>query len=843
MLLGLFTGTAIGAGYLLAGVPNVELMTLIVALAGLTLGPWQGGVCGAVAAAAYSLGSPFGLPVPLLLAGQVVGLGLAGVVGAVMGSLVLRVSASGRRTRSLLLAGATGFVATFSFDLLTNLAIIGAFEMTPLVVLGGAVPFVLVHLAFNSAIFVILFPVLAGRLHGLAEAPLRGHGRALVLLVFLGAGLTAGDSDGAPTIRTKEALPDSLQESVSPADSLVVPVLLTGPQAAFGWRRPLWKPYVPTTMQWLNWRTSWIPVADGGLGAAAVIFGEAGTSGNPVFERDGVPLGTGHSLADDPWLVSNQGLNVNYQQKGLDLRTGADGLISLVTDDQAPDRALSLYRGVKGPHETYHRGISLLTPKVAWRLAFDFDESLDNEAYNFSDDPDHVFREDVPFPGHAKVRSSRARFIRNLSPQSSLAMEYSTGRKTKDTLPAWGAEHQEIWNTGAAAVMKARTGSWQWRTVLHWDSRDVQWGDRPLPTGPAAETRLLETAREGIAIDLVSSAALPDSSKMARLGNAFAWEDLDTTNRTTLGIRYSSWEVADTGASWLTEPGPSDSGVGQLAHVAARSSRSLGPLRLHGGLTGSWDSFGGTAVGGTVRLSGGCSSSGWKLELLQGGRAPRSDELLTPMDRDVNGRQLFILPNSDLQREKTSRIQALAGIRVLGFDFAVDASLRHLQEGITWVAEPGSNDTGRWSNGLKMNSSRVTGSVGRRGRFLGWGRIKLEGTWQSFDETSGKAVLLPPEQYLRLELMWENHFFREDGILQLALISTRRGEMADPWDLTRTTFLPETTLHDLLIGFRLVGTNLSLAIRNLTDQQVRLSAGANSNGREMDMRLHWIFHY
>ena len=34
VLLGLFTGTAVGVGYLLAGVPNVELMTLVIALAG-----------------------------------------------------------------------------------------------------------------------------------------------------------------------------------------------------------------------------------------------------------------------------------------------------------------------------------------------------------------------------------------------------------------------------------------------------------------------------------------------------------------------------------------------------------------------------------------------------------------------------------------------------------------------------------------------------------------------------------------------------------------------------------------------------------------------------------------
>ncbi len=65
VLLGLFTGTAVGAGYLLAGVPNVELMTLVIALSGAALGLRAGALSGILAAAIYSLGSPYGLPNPL----------------------------------------------------------------------------------------------------------------------------------------------------------------------------------------------------------------------------------------------------------------------------------------------------------------------------------------------------------------------------------------------------------------------------------------------------------------------------------------------------------------------------------------------------------------------------------------------------------------------------------------------------------------------------------------------------------------------------------------------------------------------------------------------------------
>ena len=91
--------------------------------------------------------------------------------------------------------------------------------------------------------------------------------------------------------------------------------------------------------------------------------------------------------------------------------------------------------------------------------------------------------------------------------------------------------------------------------------------------------------------------------------------------------------------------------------------------------------------------------------------------------------------------------------------------------------------------------------------------------------------------------MWENHFFEEDGILQLALISTVQAEMNDPWDVTRSAELPSRTMHDLLVGFRLVGAHLGLGIRNVTGERVVLTSGALSPGQELNMRLHWAWVY
>ncbi len=49
VLLGLFSGTGVGLGYLLFHVPGLELMTINAVLAGAALGPWLGAVAGGLA--------------------------------------------------------------------------------------------------------------------------------------------------------------------------------------------------------------------------------------------------------------------------------------------------------------------------------------------------------------------------------------------------------------------------------------------------------------------------------------------------------------------------------------------------------------------------------------------------------------------------------------------------------------------------------------------------------------------------------------------------------------------------------------------------------------------------
>ncbi|MBU8870070.1 MAG: ECF transporter S component [Gemmatimonadales bacterium] len=833
VLLGLFTGTAVGAGYLLAGVPNVELMTLITVLSGAALGPASGLACGMIAASIFSLGSPYGVPAPPLLVAQAVGLGLVGAMGYGAAGMILRALGKGRRVMGVILAGGTGLIASFTYDVLTNLAIIAAFDLEPGVVFWGAVPFFLIHGSVNITVFAILLPLVLPRLLGLSRSPLLGRTvgpAAVVFIIFMLAAPVAPAASVVPAQENKAASADSLAGGSDPL-SIGKPddVSEQSPELSAeqpvehpsGWQRPIWRPFLGTVIEEMNHRSPFIPVVDGGLGSPVIMLGGSPTSQGPLFVRDGIPLGTGHSLADDPWLIPLQGSKLRYSTRRDDTWGGTGGRVDLLVEDLDPEQAVSSYRGSKGPHETYLRGVSLLTPQAEWRLAFDFEESLDNEGYNYTEMLDVDFRNDVDLPGHAKIRTSHTSVTRNLDEDSRLTFHYFTGRKTRDSQPSWGFEHQEIWDVGAGVRAVGRSGAWTWGSTWFWNDRDVKWGDRVAFGGGVGELRVLETAREG------SSFELNRPIGIAKVG---------------LGANFQNWEVHDSGAYWYDVGAGNLDGDGQRSDFQGDFGLPVGPWWFESRLGSNWDSRCKWAPSWSVQMDSGGDEPGWTLSLARDGRTPRSDEWLTPVVRKIGSENLFLLPNPALERENSLRAGFCWQKRILGVELAMDGGWERLREGITWSSEFSDPQVGTWENELELDSRRVTASATRQGSLFGWVTARLEGTWQGFDEKAGKASLLPPEQFHRLHLMWENHYFNEDGVLQLALMSTRRGVMSNPWDVSRIAVLPEITLHDLIVSFRLVGVHLSLAYRNLTSNRVILTTGSLSPGMERDMRLYWVFH-
>ena len=158
LLASLMVAVAVSVGYALAGVPNVELMTITVFIAGYLLGPGLGALVGAVAMLIHSTFNPLGAALPPLLLGQVIGFSVIGVTGGIVGPFIARVE---MRWLAFLISGATGLGLTLLYHILTN---VGAFysitaESAPdnlFRFVAAGIGFTLMHLVWNTALFLVV---------------------------------------------------------------------------------------------------------------------------------------------------------------------------------------------------------------------------------------------------------------------------------------------------------------------------------------------------------------------------------------------------------------------------------------------------------------------------------------------------------------------------------------------------------------------------------------------------------------------------------------------------------------------------------------------------------------
>lgn len=831
VLLGLFAGTGVGLGYLLASVAGVELMTTNAALAGVALGPLGGLAVGILSQLVYSLGSPFGPPVPLLLIAQLVGMGLAGLLGGLLAPAL-------RRRRSVtgaVLSGACGLLVALLFDLATNVVASALFGLSLRATLLAGAGVMALHLGVVTTAWAVLLPLLTPRL-----ARLRDPGpRAVVVLALAGLGVAG------PAAAQVPVMPDSLQAearvslvdslATSPGDSLVAAVDSTAtvapdslavpppsrPDLPEGWTLPLWEPFHATLEENLLRGTAWLPVRDGGAGSAAVIMGEAGTSPSPEFRRDGVPLGVGHRFMDDPESWSLAGRTLQTSSRGLAGGGAMHGLVELQRYDPVPDRDLLDSYWYAGPHETRLRHIQFLTADAPWRGGLDFYEHSDRFGYDFRlpSEVRYPELEDEGDPingwGNAAVRAGRGHLTRTLDDGTRVSLSLENTRKHRRGMMAYGVEQQELWRTEATLRWERGAN----RAAVWWTDSDLllDYEDSSDPD------RLLEGAREGVTAHW-EPALLPVA--------------VDAT--------YLRWAVRDTGfaVDWAPDhQGPVDLRGEQIDLDATTSTELVGlPTVL---TVGSWwAEHGGLALGGKVRLGADDLAPGWQVSLERGGRAPRSDELATPWrTRVTSGRHTVMLPNRDLERESHWRVAAGWRGQALGWDLGLNASRRWLRHGIGWQASADQSETGQWQNGVELDATTVGAFLQREGRCWGWGRIRADVAWNDHSQADQLVVALPPAVDVRLAAEWEHRFFKEDGITQLGAYLHNRGAMDDPWALSRPVDVPALTVLDLILGFRLVGTNLSAEVCNVLGAGEQLSGSGVNEGRELRWRVHWVFHH
>jgi uncharacterized membrane protein len=154
VLASLFIAISVTLGKLLESVPNIELISFSVWMSSYILSRKYSTVVGLLSFTIYSLLSPYGVaPLPLLLS-QAIGGGLFGFFG---GSFI--------KAKKINYIGYMlfGLVLTFIYDLITNLGGFIAFSensSTLIVYLIGGLSFGVIHIVSNSAVFMLLTPLM-----------------------------------------------------------------------------------------------------------------------------------------------------------------------------------------------------------------------------------------------------------------------------------------------------------------------------------------------------------------------------------------------------------------------------------------------------------------------------------------------------------------------------------------------------------------------------------------------------------------------------------------------------------------------------------------------------------
>lgn len=158
--LGVLTALVTALGFLLASVPNVELMSLSTFVSGALLGAASGALVGGGAMAIYSALNPYGMAPPPVFVTQVAGLALFGVAGGVLARPAGHSGLSA--APGLVAGGVVGAALTLLYDALTNLGTawsMGAYR-DPWPIVGAGIAFTAWHVAWNAVLFAACGPPL-----------------------------------------------------------------------------------------------------------------------------------------------------------------------------------------------------------------------------------------------------------------------------------------------------------------------------------------------------------------------------------------------------------------------------------------------------------------------------------------------------------------------------------------------------------------------------------------------------------------------------------------------------------------------------------------------------------
>ncbi len=152
-------------GYVKPPIPNVELVTATVFIAGFAVGSLQGALIGGLAEFLYSFFNPLGAPLLPTLLAQIFSMAVVGYAG---GFWRKRRWQYASQKVSIILTGLAGFLLTLLFDVLTTLSFVlfaVGLDLDKIMAnFALGMGFYLIHLCANTAIFVTIVPLIISRL-------------------------------------------------------------------------------------------------------------------------------------------------------------------------------------------------------------------------------------------------------------------------------------------------------------------------------------------------------------------------------------------------------------------------------------------------------------------------------------------------------------------------------------------------------------------------------------------------------------------------------------------------------------------------------------------------------
>jgi hypothetical protein len=174
-VIAVMTAACVATNYALIGFTNVKFMDLIVFVSGLAFGATVGSSIGALTWLVYGTLNPYGFSLPILFATSLSET-IYGVAGGSLRKLGL-LSNTGLAKSQILTDGvkfaAIGFLLTFIYDLLTNMASAYSLGLPLVPVLIAGIPFALLHEVSNACFFFLGVTPLLSLIKKLPESDLR----------------------------------------------------------------------------------------------------------------------------------------------------------------------------------------------------------------------------------------------------------------------------------------------------------------------------------------------------------------------------------------------------------------------------------------------------------------------------------------------------------------------------------------------------------------------------------------------------------------------------------------------------------------------------------------------